>query len=68
MADAWAQMTGELGVAMLTAGPGLTNGLAPLYSALQAESPVLLISGDSSVAEDGRARSRSWTRWQSLAR
>ena len=53
MADAWAQMTGELGVAMLTAGPGLTNGLAPLYSALQAESPVLLISGDSSVAEDG---------------
>ena len=54
MADAWAQMTGELGVAMLTAGPGLTNGLAPLYSALQAESPVLLISGDSSVAEDGK--------------
>ena len=35
-------------------GPGLTNGLAPLYSALQAESPVLLISGDSSVAEDGK--------------
>ena len=27
---------------------------------------MLLISGDSSVAEDGRARSRSWTRSQSL--
>ena len=53
MADAWAQVTGELGVAMLTAAPGLTNGLAPLYSASQAESPVLLISGDSSVSEDG---------------
>lgn len=53
MADAWAQITGELGVAMLTAAPGITNGLAPLYSASQAESPVLLISGDSSVAEDG---------------
>lgn len=53
MADAWAQITGELGVAMLTAAPGITNGLAPLYSASQAESPVLLISGDSSVGEDG---------------
>lgn len=53
MADAWAQVTGELGVAMITAAPGLTNGLAPLYSATQAESPVLLISGDSSVSEDG---------------
>jgi acetolactate synthase-1/2/3 large subunit len=53
MADAWAQITGELGVAMLTAAPGITNGLAPLYSASQAESPVLLISGDSSIGEDG---------------
>ncbi|WP_242702646.1 MULTISPECIES: thiamine pyrophosphate-binding protein [Achromobacter] len=53
MADAWSQITGELGVAMLTAAPGITNGLAPLYSASQAESAVLLISGDSSVAEDG---------------
>lgn len=52
MADAWAQITGEVGVAMLTAGPGITNGIAPLYSAAQAESPVLLISGDSSVTED----------------
>lgn len=53
MADAWSQVTGELGVAMLTAAPGITNGLAPLYSATQAESPVLVISGDSSVGEDG---------------
>jgi len=53
MADAWSQVTGELGVAMVTAAPGLTNGLAPLYSASRAESPVLLISGDSSVSEDG---------------
>lgn len=53
MADAWSQVTGELGVAMLTAAPGITNGLAPLYSAAQAESPVLLISGDSAVSEDG---------------
>ncbi len=53
MADAWAQVTGEIGVAMLTAGPGVSNGIAPLYSALQAESPVLLLSGDSPLQEDG---------------
>jgi acetolactate synthase-1/2/3 large subunit len=53
MADAWAQVTGEIGVALLTAGPGLANGVAPLYAALQAESPVLLLSGDSAIAEDG---------------
>jgi acetolactate synthase-1/2/3 large subunit len=53
MADAWAQVTGEVGVAMLTAGPGLANGVGPLFSALQAESPVLLLSGDSALAEDG---------------
>ena len=39
MADAWAQMTGELGVAMLTAGPGLTNGLAPLYRRCRRKAP-----------------------------
>jgi acetolactate synthase-1/2/3 large subunit len=53
MADAWSQVTGEIGVALLTAGPGITNGIAPLYSAAQAESPVLLLSGDSPLAEDG---------------
>jgi acetolactate synthase-1/2/3 large subunit len=53
MADAWSQVTGEVGVALLTAGPGITNGVAPLYSAAQAESPVLLLSGDSPLAEDG---------------
>ncbi len=53
MADAWAQITGEIGVALLTAGPGFANGLSPLYSAAQAESPVLLLSGDSPVGQDG---------------
>ena len=53
MADAWAQITGEVGVALLTAGPGFANGLSPLYSAAQAESPVLLLSGDSPVGQDG---------------
>ncbi|WP_423197116.1 MULTISPECIES: thiamine pyrophosphate-binding protein [unclassified Cupriavidus] len=53
MADAWSQVTGQIGVALLTAAPGIANGVAPLFSASQAESPVLVISGDSSVGEDG---------------
>ncbi len=53
MADAWAQLTGSVGVALVTAAPGLTNGLSPLFSARCAESPVLLLSGDSPLAADG---------------
>lgn len=52
MADAWGQITGQVGVALLTAAPGLANGLAPLYSARMAESPVLLLSGDSPLKSD----------------
>ncbi len=54
MADGWAQLTGGIGVALLTAGPGFANGLSPLFSAAQAVSPVLLLSGDSPIAQDGK--------------
>lgn len=53
MADAWAQLTGEIGVALVTAAPGITNCLSPVYSARLAESPILLISGDSPISQDG---------------
>lgn len=53
MADAWAQLTGEIGVALVTAAPGITNCLSPVFSARLAESPVLLLSGDSPIAQDG---------------
>ena len=53
MADAWAQVTGELGVALVTAGPGFGNALSGLFSARHSESPVLLLSGDSPVGADG---------------
>ena len=53
MADAWAQITGEIGVALVTAGPGFGNALSALFSARHSESPVLLLSGDSPVGADG---------------
>ena len=53
MADAWAQVTGEIGVALVTAGPGFGNALSALFSARHSESPVLLLSGDSPTSADG---------------
>ena len=55
MADAWAQLTGETGVALVTAGPGFGNALSALFSARHSESPVLLLSGDSPIGADGDA-------------
>ncbi|HET7730148.1 MAG TPA: thiamine pyrophosphate-binding protein [Usitatibacter sp.] len=45
MADAWARLTGEAGVAMVTGGPGHANAVGALYTAAMAESPVVLLSG-----------------------
>ena len=54
MADAWARLTGEVGVALVTAGPGFTNTLTPTYVAAMAESPVVVLSGCSPVSRDGQ--------------
>ncbi|MGB7302231.1 MAG: thiamine pyrophosphate-binding protein [Burkholderiaceae bacterium] len=54
MAEGYAQLTGKLGVALVTAAPGFGNALGPLYMATQGESPVLLLSGDSPVSQDTR--------------
>ena len=54
MADAWARLTGEVGVALVTGGQGQSNGAAALFTALAAESPVLLLSGHAALGELGR--------------
>lgn len=53
MADAWAQLTGGIGACLVTAAPGASNALGPLYTARQSESPVLFLTGDSPLAQDG---------------
>lgn len=45
MADAWARLTGEPGVALVTGGPGHANALSALFTARLSESPVVLLSG-----------------------
>ncbi|WP_336487012.1 thiamine pyrophosphate-binding protein [Methylobacterium nigriterrae] len=54
MADAWGRLTGQVGVALVTGGQGLSNGAAALFTALAAESPVLLLSGHAGLRELGR--------------
>ena len=53
MADAWARLTGEVGVALVTGGPGHANAVSALYTASMAESPVLLLSGHAPIAQLG---------------
>lgn len=45
MAHAHAELTGQLGVAMATAGPGVTNTVTAMANADLARAPVLLIGG-----------------------
>src|ERR1700716_2810539 len=45
MADAWARLTGEPGIALVTGGPGHANAIGALYTARMAESPLVLLSG-----------------------
>jgi acetolactate synthase-1/2/3 large subunit len=45
MAHAHAELTGQLGVAMVTAGPGVTNTVTGMANASLARAPVLLIGG-----------------------
>lgn len=44
-ADAYARMSGIPGVAVVTAGPGLTNTVTAIKNAQMAESPVVVIAG-----------------------
>ena len=44
-AEGWAKVTREPGVAALTAGPGVTNGMSGIGGALMNRSPVLVLGG-----------------------
>ena len=53
-ADAVARMTGKVGVAAVTAGPGVTNTLTAVKNAQMAQSPVLLFGGAAATVLEGR--------------
>src|SRR5882724_11256940 len=54
MADAHGRLTGECGIAMVTGGPGHANAVGALFTALGAESPMVLLSGHAATWELGR--------------
>jgi acetolactate synthase-1/2/3 large subunit len=54
MADAWGRLSGEAGVALVTGGPGHANAVGALFTALSAESPMVLLSGHAATWELGR--------------
>ena len=54
MADAWARLTGTTGIALVTGGPGHANALGALYTSLQGETPMVLLSGHAPLSELGK--------------
>ncbi len=53
-AEGWAKATRRPGVAALTAGPGVTNGMSAMGSALQNSSPMLVLGGRAPTARWGQ--------------
>lgn len=53
MAHAHAEVTGELGVAVVTAGPGLTNAVTAIANASVSRAPVLVLSGRAPRPQSG---------------
>ena len=52
MADGWARTTGRPGVAMVTAGPGVTDAVTGVANAYMDSIPMLLIGGRSPLLDD----------------
>jgi acetolactate synthase-1/2/3 large subunit len=54
MAQAHAELTGQLGVALVTAGPGVTNAVTGIANAHVSRAPVLVLSGTSPRPQENR--------------
>src|SRR6202020_58253 len=52
-AEGWSKVTRVPGVAALTAGPGITNGMSAMAAAQQNQSPLLVLGGRAPAARWG---------------
>jgi acetolactate synthase-1/2/3 large subunit len=59
MADGYARASGEVGVAIVGRGPGLTNALNPLVTAMKAGTGLVVLVGDSPVGVEAAARAQA---------
>ena len=53
-ADAVARMTGTIGVAAVTAGPGVTNTITAVKNAQMAQTPMVIFGGSTATLLKGR--------------
>ncbi len=51
-AEAWGRLTGKLGVAAVTAGPGVTDAVTGVATAFHANTPLLLLGGRHLVRQE----------------
>ncbi|HWI52108.1 MAG TPA: thiamine pyrophosphate-binding protein [Symbiobacteriaceae bacterium] len=72
-ADGWSRLTGRPGVAIVTAGPGVTNAVTAIANAWRAQSPAVVIGGQGphglagkgALQEmDGLSLMKPITKWQ----
>jgi acetolactate synthase-1/2/3 large subunit len=68
MAHAHAELTGQLGVALVTAGPGVTNAMTGIANAHVARAPVLILSGVPPRAQENRGALQDMTHAVSCGR
>jgi len=77
MADAWARTTGRPGVAVVTAGPGVTDIVTAVANAYMDSVPMLVVGGRYALADDemmplqelhGVPLMESITKWSRLVR
>jgi acetolactate synthase I/II/III large subunit len=54
MAQAHAELTGELGIALVTAGPGMTNAITGIANAHVSRAPILVVSGGNPRPQENR--------------
>ena len=64
-ADGYARATGDVGVALVTSGPGVTNAVTGIATAYMDSIPMVIVTGQVPRPPSAWTPSRSATRWAS---
>jgi thiamine pyrophosphate-dependent acetolactate synthase large subunit-like protein len=58
MADGYARASGKVGVVVISRGPGFTSALTAMVCAAKAQTPVLVVAGDTAIGIEGESIAR----------
>jgi acetolactate synthase-1/2/3 large subunit len=67
-ADGYARATGDVGVALVTSGPGVTNAITGIATAYMDSIPMVIVTGQVPTPPSAWTPSRNATPWASRAR